>query len=172
MGFWDFLKKKAKKPDYEFTEEDRALAAEKRRQQGESARLQRQIEQTELQLVLEERKAHLEELRSQLYDEEEDTDPKDFSVESMIMPLVAQFLTSKMVQNNPNVVTPTTQPMNSNVLIHLSDEELLKLKSTIPKQYVSIAKTMNDDTLLKIMNKYIGECDEDTKERALALIKN
>lgn len=166
------FKKKVKKPDYEFTEEDRALAAEKRRQQGETARLQRQIEQTQLQLVLEERKAHLEELRAELYGDDDDVDSKEFSVEGMIMPLVAQFLASKMTQNNPNVVTPTTQPMNSNVLIHLSDEELLKLKSTIPKQYVSIAKTMNDDTLIKIMNKYIGECDDDTKERALALIKN
>lgn len=168
MGIFNFWKKKQHKVDYAFTDEDRELAQQQRQDRAELARLNREIARMDLQYQLEERKARLEELQSELYGEEDEGEGSSW--ESMLMPLIAQYLTKGQV--NTGMATSEIQsPQNTVEAISLTDEQLLNLKSQIPKQYLSIAKTLDDTTLKSYIRQKIGVLDEDTLNRALQLIR-
>lgn len=167
MGIFNFWKKKTKKPDYEFSDDDRALAQQQRQDRAELARLEREIRRMDMQYQLEERKARLNDLKSELYGDDEE-EGEGNSWENMLMPILAQYLSKG--QGIP-VQATSESPQGSTEAIHLTDEQLINLKSQIPKQYLSIAKTLDDTTLISYIRQKIGVLDEDTLNRALQLIR-
>lgn len=172
MSIWNFWKKnkeivKKRGNPQEFGDDDREFAYEVIRQKSELARLQREIRRAELQYQLEERKAHLEDLRSELSSDDDDEDRPDITqtLITAFLPLIAQNLLSKQ---QPQAVTTSVEVTPS--ALHLTDEQLLEYKKQIPKQYLSIAKGLSSEQLRQVIEQKIGKIDDDTFSRTQEML--
>lgn len=165
MGFFDMFKRKDKRVNHEFSDEERDLSLQKRKLQAELQRqrfeletLRLQQEKLELQDQIEQFKANLEPEE----DEEGDTDSVLMLLLSKVLggnsPVVAQSV------SNSERVTPPTNTQ------HMTDEQLQAMIDSIPSKYVKIARKMDENSLKGYIKSNMPSLDEDSIHRAILLI--
>jgi len=186
MGLFNIFKKKDNRNNYTFGDTDRELSAEIRKQKAEYNKARQELDlklltlenkkkQIELEADIAEASQRLKEISG--YDDEEEEEPEtnnDFTSIISAIPMLMQTFNNQNQTPNSNtvsVVTTPPQPIKQELGVSLSDEELQNMYKQIPKTAKAIAKTMSDETLKNYLKGQIPNLDEDTINRAIALVR-
>lgn len=166
MGLFDFLKKKDKRHNYEYDDNDRELSAAVRRSNAEIKAMQQKIrlmeEEMRLKKVQFEYKEMLEQMRG--YEEEgEEEATTGVNAEAMLLNLLMSAKQSNQPQQAS--VQQTTQ-------ITMSDEQIKGYIESIPKAYRRIGRNMTDEQLITFIDSNMPNLTLDTKQRAINILRN
>ena len=158
INFKKYFNKNVEKPEVEAVSSQEALdiselnrqkaylSIEARRENAEIQRIERERRKIERQIELESARAQLQELKDELYGDE-DEEPEVSDKETMMMNLLTKFL-NPQAQNPPSPAPPTPQESNLNPL--LDDQALTQIKEKLPKQMVENLKMIDEDSLIKL----------------------
>jgi len=152
MGMFNFLRKKEQKTTdiYKFTDEDRQNSAELRKLKKEQTMAelneQHEIRMKELELRKLEQEAKIEELRFELYGDEEEEE-EDNVIESSFMKIIegmsGNFLNG---QNKIPTASPPVQQAEISQEIVLSQEQIESIYQQY-KPYMKKVKKMSDEEI-------------------------
>lgn len=169
MGLLDIFKRKDPRANHDFTPEDRDVAKERRalniqldnmrkRHEMEVARVEHEIEMRRLQ-------ADLEDLTEELEPEDE-PDERVSPETAMVMKLIDKAFSSK------GAGAPATQapPQVSGVTI--PDERLRDIWASVPANVKAMSKVSTDEQVKEFMRSQLPGIDEDTQNRALAIVRS
>ncbi|MBR9702436.1 hypothetical protein GOV10_00225 [Candidatus Woesearchaeota archaeon] len=146
---------KKKRYSYDFTDADRENSAEIRRLKGE-------LRQSKKMLCL---KQEIGELRNLAFDLRSEDDFEDVEEQP-------DFLNGMLEKLISGALTPQ-QPTEAQTsqLIDMNDDELKQVIATIPKRQLTIAKKLDDDTLIKVASSHFPALNETSVKRAIALLR-
>jgi hypothetical protein len=132
MGLFDIFKRKDKRNNHSFSDDDRKYSADLRKLNAERKKILQEIE-------LEKAKFELDQLRDELYnDDEEEQATISQSPEQMIM----QMFIMNMMKNQQQAQTPV-QTINKD----LTDDEIKNLVSLVPDKHLKKHKNYNDEQI-------------------------
>jgi hypothetical protein len=125
------------------------------------------LKAAEVQLKIMEIQERTEELREQMGSDDDSADP-DNPMETMIM----SYLTSQMQQQQQPQAAQVAQIQQTQQqqTISYTDEEITAILEQYKPQLKAFQK-LPDSVIIKTIGSYFPQVDDDTKNRALALIK-
>jgi len=157
------------KRGFNINDETREISLLSRRRNSELKDLKHQIETMRVQREFEQEKADLEDLKDELYPEEEATEETaDQKILNLIMNLIQKqpsisSLFSKNVNNEP-----TLEPQNQ---VNFTNEQILSIIEKIPKKHFKQVKKLDDETLRKLIKSQVPTINQDSVERTLTVIR-
>ena len=170
MGFFKrIFRPKQAAADNEARDEAIDRGLETKRNRAEIRRLNHQAQ------VLEEQR-EIARLKAEIADEFEDDEPEESSADQLITNLIlSSILKGKTPSNALTSVLQSPQsslgsPPIPHESLSLADEEIVNQIKKIPKKYVKLGKSFDDNTLRAFMQKNFNY-DNDTVERAIKIFR-
>ena len=155
-----FRKEKPANVNHDFDASDRDFSAEIRRQKAELRKLEFERQKIELQ-------ADIDDLKASLRDTEEPEESG--STDGMLAAVLLKLLSGQKGQATTEQQNPPF--VSSPQLVHLSNEGLQEIKKTLPKMQLNILKKLPEADLQQMINAQFPNYDEDTKQRAINILK-
>jgi len=169
MSFWNLFKRKEreKRSDYDFNDEDREFASKVCRQKAEIRRLRQEQQMLEEQMKITKLKAELEDLKDELYGEDEEDTEGSNPMESMLMSvLMSKFKGSSTPLNS------TTNSLNPTAPLDLTHEEIKEaLPNFVTQEQLAKIKKLPDSMKLNIIKSNLPQLSPATHQRVLEVVK-
>lgn len=163
---------KKKKSSYEFTDEDRELSNEIRKQRAEirkeKAKYELEKERLRNQIEIEELKSQLEELKG-IGDEEEQSIEQTL-LNSILTPLIQKQF-NPMDSLKMASSSSYSAPANREEEVHFSDDEIKGMIHQFDRATLKYARKMDDEQLRTVIIDRVPNIDADSVNRAILLIK-
>jgi len=156
-----------------FTDDDRDLSAQIRRDQARMRRMEHELKMREIELDIQERNLAIEERIEALNDQYEPAEMIEEAEENPEKLLMSILLKGFLQKNNGGGIsfTPPSKPET----VRYTDDTLRSLKSQVPPPLLKKLKKMKDDEIIELARLYKPELldglDEETKQRAIAIIR-
>lgn len=175
MGILGLFQKK-KHNGHQLTQEDAEKAGELNKLRFENKRLalERENEINRLRAEREQLRltADIDRIRQELGDNDGEEDGQDDNE-------VFNTLLLSILPRLKGSTLPAAAPVSANPpgaaappLIHLSDEELQEAWGQIPKAAKKVARTLSESSIKAYIQQRVGNCDEDTLNRAVQIVKS
>jgi hypothetical protein len=166
MGLFGLVKKK-RTPNHTFSDEDRQASAELRRYKSDLKKQELEIEKLKIDRKKLEMQAEIEDLKEELFGEDEEDISEARTPEDLLMPILMKVLSGGNQQENVQNEPPQQQEIN------LSDEEIKEFLESQPKSYIKQAKKIPDSMLKKLIEQQVPvKLNEDTINRAIKIVKS
>lgn len=162
MSILGWFAKRKKSKGYQFDDTDRELSAQKRMLNSQLRQKRQIIELRKLQ-------QELDDIESEMYPDmegEEDDDTETVLMKSLLVPLL-QNLNTPVAGTSPSV-QPTEEVPQQEVI---SDDVLRAMIKKIPKQYLRLAKKLDDNELYHMIHGKFPGYDLFTINRAIKIFR-
>jgi hypothetical protein len=161
--------------NHDFTEEDNDKAQESRKVNAAMKR-QNDLLLDELKhLEYIQRQRHLKEkiamIQDEMYDDDDEDDDEDEDddadpFENMMKAAAVSMIAKMQPHLQPQQTTETASKVT------ISDEQIRGLLSKVPKQYVKMAKKMDDSSIYTQLKSYAPQYDDATLHRAIEIFRD
>jgi hypothetical protein len=152
---------------HEFTDEDRNLSKEVREHRASLRKERLEIEKIKLEMEKLEYQARLQELREELFPQEEEEEAPQSPEMAILMSLMQGFISKSNIPPQPQNITPATKDK-----IVLTDDEIKAQISQIPSKYLKMAKVMPKEQIKSYILNINPDLSDETIDKAIAYVKN
>jgi len=153
-----------KKKGHIIDDNGRALSLQARRDAAELKRMDFEIKKMDLEIEKLRRQAEIEDMRAELYGEDDEED----ELESKLMQILEPLITQKMNLGSMPVPTPTADTPEEKTL---SDEEIEVLLEKLPKQARKAIKGMSEEQAVALGKDKFPMLSEKTLRRAWYILQ-
>jgi hypothetical protein len=174
MGwFRDFFRKKSQKygKNYDFTDEDRDVSAELRRQKAELSKLKMEKDAELYKLKIEREKLALldeiDDLKAAMNETDDYADGTGggSDIDKLLLGILAPILLKSKEVTTPPQKAPAATPSNITI------EQLREIWENLPGKTRSIARNVSDDTLKAYIRAQMPALDEETINKAVVVVR-
>jgi hypothetical protein len=143
----------------------RAMSLQARRDNAELKRMEFEIKKMDLEVEKLRREAEIQDMRAELYGDEDEED----DLESKLMAIITPMLMQRMNLSELPIPTPETPKEEPKTL---SDEEISDLLEKIPKQARNAIKGMPEEEAVKLGKDKFPMLSESTLRRAWHILQS
>lgn len=150
-----------------FNDDERQLSLEVRRQRADLKQMQIELQRQTIEMQRLRNQEQIEEMRERLgyYDDDKEEEGENSIEKMLMMAVLSKMQGTAQPLTNPSPAT-TVQPKTS-----LSDDEIEKIVSSIPKIQKKMLLVMSDDKIAEIIKQRIPNIDDDSIHRGIHTLR-